>query len=192
MRPIFPPHLSHRRASSTPKPKSNALNNVKNSATKKKINRRNSNFNNHDEQTSDFETDYSHFDHDTTISSIENYHPNQTKRKGSHASQLKNKNSNKNSNSKSNPNPTIDKNPNNTTITKGKIERKLQPYEFDHDEITKTESYEKFYKKRASIVGEEIDDIAELKTCPECSLTFKNEGDKKRHFKVVFWRSKIF
>jgi len=38
-------------------------------------------------------------------------------------------------------------------------------------------------------VGEEIDDIAELKTCPECSLTFKNEGDKKRHFNLIHRQS---
>lgn len=164
----------------------NALSNVKNMASKKKNTRRNSmsfnRENSNERDSTDIDTDYTYetFTHDTTISSIENYNPN-----GQRAGRKSNRPSkaNKSLSNKAD-----------TTITKEKKRKdsKVQYNEVsasDMQELHETQSHDEFYKKRASLAGEEVLDIGELKNCPECGLTFKTEPDKKRHFNLIHRQS---
>lgn len=133
---------------------------------------------------------------DSSISSIENYHPGTSKlpaiskRKSKGPMGIKNRplqenksgntNSGRNSNKNFKAKPYDPKKYENSSLPNRASQKDAhRSQEMSHDEVTKAESYEKFYR-RMSVGGGAEEGIR----CPDCSVAFKSEVDKKRHFKV--------
>jgi uncharacterized C2H2 Zn-finger protein len=164
-----------------------------------------------DSESSEFEER----DHDTTISSIENYNPNSRRRSsGGIEKNSQNRNSKKDKGgmgaagenqrkSKSLPPPMRSSNQENLNNTHNKYSepeyyddelyeqpktRKSQKKSrnSEFDDPHKADSFEKFYRRQSE---GNVGDICELNKCPDCGLTFKAEIDKKRHFNLIHKQS---